>query len=141
MSKAGESWEVRYELKNAADGFTVARGHIKDHPSALDALYRLGERVGTAVAAELRPLVDPAPWKLVLSFEVVRRAEPLTVENMAKQLTAAAHVEAAHVEAAADQGEEDDSLDLSLSAVAPGKSRVEARRVDYDQLEGLDQLD
>jgi hypothetical protein len=76
MDGQKESWEVLYHLTNASDGITVARGHIKDYPSAEEALDRLGERVGTAVSAELLSLVDPAPWQLTLRFCVTRRATP-----------------------------------------------------------------
>jgi hypothetical protein len=89
MSKQEEAWEVRYELRSVGDKDTVARGHIKDYPSAEEALFRLGERVATAVAAELRPLADPAPWRLVLSFEISRRADPLTAAELVKQLAMA----------------------------------------------------
>lgn len=87
--KQEESWEVRYVLVNAADRLTVAQGRIRDYPSAEEAMDRLGERVGTAVAAELRSLADPAPWRLVLSFEIVRRCDPLTVAELAEQLATA----------------------------------------------------
>lgn len=70
------TWEVPYVLVSAGDRKRIAQGHIKDYPSAEEALWRLGERLAAAVAGELRSVTDPAPWQLVLSFEVIRRGAP-----------------------------------------------------------------
>ena len=75
-----DGWQIRYELKSASGGPCVARGHIKDYPSAEEALMRLGERVGTAVAAELRSVTDPAAWPLLLSFEILGPAPAVDAE-------------------------------------------------------------
>jgi hypothetical protein len=113
MPKQAESWEIAYQLTNAGDGLTVARGKIKDYPSAAEALDRLGERVGTAVAAELRPLADPAPWRLVLTFEVSRQGDPLTVEDLAAQLERGGRRQPNQAAAATGQGGEASGIDLA----------------------------
>jgi hypothetical protein len=108
-----ESWEIAYQLVNAADKLTVARGTIKDYPSAEEALDRLGERVGTAVAAELRSLADPAPWKLVLSFEVRRRADAATVEDLAEQLATAGRPRKVTAGVTPAAGDDAEGIDLA----------------------------
>ncbi len=105
MSRQNESWEVLYHLTNTTDGMTVAQGHIKDYPSAEEALDRLGERVGTAVSAELLSLVDPAPWQLTLRFCVSRRATPAAA-------AAAAAAAAELVDAGQSGHADDEGIDL-----------------------------
>lgn len=63
-----------YQLESWPQRTVVARGSIKDHPTAAEAVERLLERVGTAVLAELRELDDPAPWKVVLSCVIQKQA-------------------------------------------------------------------
>lgn len=113
MAKQEEAWEIAYQLTNAGDGMTVARGKIKDYPSAEEALERLGERVATAVAGELLPLADPAPWKLVLTFEVSKRADPLTAAAAAAQLAALGPARPAPVMNPEDFFRDDSGIDLA----------------------------
>jgi hypothetical protein len=115
MTRQEEAWEIAYQLTNAGDGLTVARGKIKDYPSAAEALDRLGERVGTAVAAELLPLADPAPWKLVLTFEVRRQVEPLTVEDLAAQLERGGRGQKVTAGVTPDAGDDGEGIDLAAA--------------------------
>lgn len=113
MTRQGEAWYIGYRLTNATDGMTVARGRIKDYPSAAEALDRLGERVATAVAAELLPLADPAPWKLVLTFEVCRTDSPPPSLAAAARSAAAVDAEADTAEMMTPAAGQDSGIDLA----------------------------
>jgi hypothetical protein len=116
MARQEEAWEVRYELRNEGDGMTVARGHVKDYPSAEEAMIRLGERIAAAVAGELRSVADPAPWRLVLTFEVSKRADPFTEAELVKALATAGW---GRPNQAAEATSQDDAEGIDLNSPDP----------------------
>ncbi len=70
MNRPPPSWGIVWRLEDRRTAHSVAQGHIKDYPSSAEALERLGERIQTAITAELRNVLEPAPWALTLAFTI-----------------------------------------------------------------------